>query len=110
MGSRATGLWWICWWPTIEGWVRLTALFILITQGLGADQLRIGKSGPQLTADLPVGRVGNTGHGSQGQLGRDMHISDIHGRLTFRSFPNLVNLSDYIIFPSAWQPLNLGGR
>ena len=62
-----------------EGAQQLPALLVLVAQGLGADQLRIGKARPQLGTYLPEGGVGHPRHGGQGQPGVDFYSADLHG-------------------------------
>jgi len=58
---------------------QLLALFVLIAQSLGADQLRIGQTRAKLAADLAEGIVRDPRHRGQCQLGIDLHIADAHG-------------------------------
>ena len=60
---------------------QTAALFILIAQRLGADQLRAAHTGAQLAAYLAEGHVGDAGHRRQIQLGVDLYVSDVHERL-----------------------------
>ena len=61
-----------------KGREQCAALFILIAQRLGADQLRTGVARPQLTADLPERHVRHPRHRRQGKPGGHLHISNPH--------------------------------
>ena len=62
---------------------KAAALFVLIAQGLGADQLGAAHVGAQLPADLTKRQIRDAGHGGQIQFSGDVDGSDVHGDAPF---------------------------
>ena len=58
---------------------KTAALFVLIAQGLGADQLGAAHVGAQLPADLAEGHVRDARHRRQIQFSVNSDVSDLHG-------------------------------
>ena len=57
--------------------------FVVVAEGLGGDELRDRVASSQFGADLTEGHVRDAGHGSQGQPGGDLNITDAHGGAPF---------------------------